>query len=98
MGMKIDLTVELTKDRLDHLMARSSKKGLMSVGHFGTHFDAMGKTFPLDFTESRGIVFDVSSIEGRELDAGDNDFVVHLYPWNVKDFTGVPSRVIAELA
>ena len=63
MGMKIDLTVELTKERLDHLMARSSKKGLMSVGHFGTHFDAMGKTFPLDFTESRGIVFDVSSID-----------------------------------
>ena len=52
MGMKIDLTVELTKDRLDHLMARSSKKGLMSVGHFGTHFDAMGKTFPLDFTRA----------------------------------------------
>ena len=61
--MKIDLTVELTKERLNHLMARSSKKGLMSVGHFGTHFDAMGKTFPLDFTESRGIVFDVSSID-----------------------------------
>ncbi len=189
--MKIDLTVELTKDRLDHLMARSSKKGLMSVGHFGTHFDSMGKIFPLDFTESRGVIFDVSAVEGREIDVGDidfdriraedfvllrtgvterhtygseeyfadttalswaliekiverkvrmigvdrsgirngidhpkadnycaehgvfvvenlvnldklraevgdRDFIVHIYPWNIRDFTGIPSRVVAE--
>ena len=191
--MKIDLTVELTKDRLDRLMARSSKKGLMSVGHFGTHFDAMGKIFPLEFTESRGVIFDVSAISEREIDvddvdfsriraedfvllrtgvterltygseeyfadttqlswaliekisackvrmigvdrsgirngtehpkadnycaergvfvvenlvnldklraaAGERDFVVHICPWNIRDFTGIPSRVVAELA
>ncbi|MBQ9478282.1 MAG: hypothetical protein IJ668_03020 [Selenomonadaceae bacterium] len=44
------------------------------------------------------VVENLINLDKLRAEAGDNDFVVHLYPWNVKDFTGVPSRVIAELA
>ena len=37
------------------------------VGHLGTHFDVMNKEFPLEYTERRGIVFDVSNVGGRDI-------------------------------
>ena len=43
------------------------------VGHLGTHFDVMDKEFPLEYTERRGIVFDVASIRGRDIEAADID-------------------------
>ena len=43
----------------------------MSAGHFGTHFDVMGKEFPLDYTESNGIIFDVSDINNRDIEVDD---------------------------
>ena len=43
------------------------------------------------------VVENLINLDKLRAEAGDRDFVVHLYPWNVKDFTGVPSRVIAEL-
>ena len=34
-------------------------------GHIGTHFDVMNKTFPLNYTRRKGIVFDISDIQDR---------------------------------
>ena len=42
-------------------------------GHVGTHFDAMGMDFPEDYMEQKGVVFDVSGIEGREITTDDID-------------------------
>ena len=47
------------------------KKAIM--GHLGTHFDVMNKEFPLEYTERKGIVFDVSSVKNREIDIADID-------------------------
>ncbi len=43
----------------------------VQFGHLGTHFDVMNKQFPLDNTERRGILFDVSHVKQREIEAGD---------------------------
>ena len=43
------------------------------VGHLGTHFDVMNKKFPLEYTSRKGIVFDVSHVKGRDIDASDID-------------------------
>lgn len=61
--MQIDLTYELTRGKIENWINQFNDKDkiLMSTGHLGTHFDVMGKTFPLDYTENRGIIFDVSS-------------------------------------
>ncbi|MBQ9275838.1 MAG: cyclase family protein [Succinivibrio sp.] len=59
--MKIDLSYHLDADTIKKLAAKISDrdKALSSAGHFGTHFDVMGKQFSLDYTESRGVIFDV---------------------------------------
>lgn len=49
----------------------NEKKAL--VGHLGTHFDVMDKEFPLEYTERTGVLFDVSQIEGRDIDLSDID-------------------------
>lgn len=63
--MKIDLTYQLTKEKIENAVKNFSDKdkALMSTGHLGTHFDVMGKNFSLDFTETEGIIFDVSKID-----------------------------------
>lgn len=73
--MKIDLTYTLTKEKIAEWLSglNDRDKGLMSFGHMGTHFDAMNKTFPLEFTESRGVIFDVSHIVDRDIEAADID-------------------------
>ena len=75
MTLKIDLTYALTKKKIEEWAEKISDrdKALASTGHLGTHFDVMGKEFPLDFTESRGIVFDVSSAGEGEVDVSDID-------------------------
>ena len=40
------------------------------MGHLGTHFDVMDKEFPLEYTRWEGIVFDVSTIQGRDIEIG----------------------------
>ena len=62
--MKIDLTYKLTKEKIENAVKNFSDKdkALMSTGHLGTHFDVMGKNFSLDFTETEGIIFDVSKV------------------------------------
>lgn len=73
--MRIDLTYPLTKEKLaDRLTNANDKdKGLMSLGHIGTHFDAMGKIFPLDYSECRGVIFDVTKLGGRDIEVSDID-------------------------
>ena len=84
--MKIDLTYQLTKEKIQEWSSglNDKDKGLMSFGHMGTHFDAMNKEFSLDCTELRGIIFNVSDISDRDIEINDidlekiytNDFVL----------------------
>ena len=100
--MKIDLTYALTKKKIEEWASNISDrdKALASTGHLGTHFDVMGKEFPLDFTESRGVVFDVSNVGEGEVDVSDidldkiqaDDFVLlhtgvaDKYDWGSEDY------------
>lgn len=54
--MKIDITLLVTPK-----MAKEAQENLKKAltGHLGTHFDVMNKTFPLEYTELEGIVFDI---------------------------------------
>ncbi len=45
----------------------------MLSGHVGTHFDVMSQRFPLEYLELPGVVFDVSGVQGREIEASDID-------------------------
>ena len=56
----------MTKDAQGNL-----KKAL--VGHLGTHFDVMNKEFPLEYVRREAIVFDVSSVSGRDIETTDID-------------------------
>lgn len=66
--MFIDLTTKVTPK-----MTKDAQTNLDKAlfGHLGTHFDVMNKEFPLEFIEREGIVFDISSIEGRDIDIED---------------------------
>ena len=72
--MKIDLSVTVTEEVLK-LMSNMTTAGqippVVQFGHIGTHFDAMNKKFPLENTERRGILFDVSHVKEREIEATD---------------------------
>ena len=71
--MLIDITLKITpkmtKDAQGNL-----KKAL--VGHLGTHFDVMNKEFPLDYVRRQAIVFDVSSVNDRDIEIADIDLDV----------------------
>ncbi len=68
--MKIDITL-----RVNPKMMEDTQENLRRVktGHFGTHFDVMDKEFPLDYTERKAIVFDVSEIKNRNIVVTDVD-------------------------
>lgn len=66
--MMIDITLQVTPDMLSSAWENTSKS---LVGHLGTHFDVMDKEFPLEYTELEAVVFDVSSIRGRDIDEKD---------------------------
>ena len=68
--MKIDITLRITPKMVTDAQG-NEKKAL--VGHLGTHFDVMNKEFPLDYTERKGIVFDVTSVKDRDIDIPDLD-------------------------
>lgn len=68
--MKIDLTLKITPKMVTDAQG-NEKKAL--VGHLGTHFDVMNKEFPLEYTERKGIVFNVSSVKDRDIDIADVD-------------------------
>lgn len=68
--MKIDLTLPITPEMLEQAK-RLGNKSL--EGHLGTHFDVMDAEFPLEYTERRGVVIDVSHITDRDIDITDID-------------------------
>lgn len=88
--MLIDITLKITPSMAADAQG-NEKKAL--VGHLGTHFDAMGRDFPLDYFKRRGLVFDVSHVEGRDIDVAD------LSPEKIKEdafvlfYTGYIERV-----
>ena len=69
--MKIDITLEISQKMLQ-CAKESDNKAL--EGHLGTHFDVMDKVFPLEYTERKAIVFDVSQVKDRDIDMTDIDF------------------------
>lgn len=68
--MLIDLTVLVTPKMVTDAKG-NEKKAL--AGHLGTHFDVMDKEFPLEYVERPAVVFDVSSVLGRDIAASDID-------------------------
>ncbi|MCD8036961.1 MAG: cyclase family protein [Clostridiales bacterium] len=68
--MLVDITLKITSNMVSNAQ-NNEKKAL--VGHLGTHFDVMNKEFPLEYTERKGIVFDVSGVNGRDIEISDID-------------------------
>ena len=66
--MKIDITLKITPKMVTDAQG-NEKKAL--VGHLGTHFDVMNKEFPLQYTERKGIIFDVRGVKDRDIDIAD---------------------------
>lgn len=67
--MLIDLTLAVTPEIANDPV--HSKPNI--IGHIGTHYDVMNKTFPLEYTKRKGIVFDISDISDRDIDLSDID-------------------------
>ena len=55
----IDITLPVTDEMADASMKNDKMK---MPGHLGTHFDVVGKTFPLAYTRRSGIVLDVARL------------------------------------
>lgn len=74
----IDLTLQVKKTNRVYKQAEVQTKKNIVMGHVGTHFDVYGDIqVPLDYMNTRGILFDVSHITDREivLDDIDLDYV-----------------------
>lgn len=70
--MFIDLTTLITPKMI--IDAQGNEKKAL-VGHLGTHFDVMNKEFPIEYVERNAIVFDVSTVKGRDIDITDIDIL-----------------------
>lgn len=68
--MYIDLTVNITPEVKKKAEANDR---FALLGHLGTHFDAMGKEFSLDYLRLNAVIFNVSEIRGREITVDDVD-------------------------
>ncbi len=66
--MLIDITLKITAEMIAEANANKNKA---LAGHLGTHFDVMDKIFPLEYTERKGVIFDVSAVTDRDIDIGD---------------------------
>ena len=66
----VDMTLKITPKMVKDAQG-NEKKAL--VGHLGTHFDVMNKEFPLEYTKRKGLVFDVSHVDGRDIGIDDVD-------------------------
>lgn len=71
--MFIDLTLAI--DLQSKELAENNEK-IVSSGHLGTHFDIMDKSFPLELIERDAIVFDISQIRERDVEANDLDLAL----------------------
>ncbi len=88
--MLIDITLKITPS-----MAKESAENTNPslVGHMGTHFDVMEETFPLSYTERKGIVFDVSSVKDRDIEVNDIPFEDIKEEMFVAFYTGFVDKV-----
>lgn len=69
--MLIDITLKVLPKMVTD--ANGNEKITMT-GHLGTHFDVMNKEFPLEFTERKAVVFDVTDVPtDREITPDDID-------------------------
>ena len=66
--MLVDITLQINPQMV--MDAQGNEKKAIA-GHLGTHFDVMNKEFPLEYTRREAIVFDVSSVEGRDIEESD---------------------------
>lgn len=88
--MLIDITLKITpKMTMD--AQGNLKKAL--TGHLGTHFDVMNKEFPLEFVKRQAIVFDVSQVSDRDVEAADIDLDAVEPDMFVAFYTGYIDRV-----
>lgn len=70
----IDLTLQVKKTNRVYKQAEIQTKKNIVMGHVGTHFDIFGDIqIPLDYMQTRGIMFDVSHIKDREITLDDID-------------------------
>ena len=70
----IDLTLQVKKTNRVYKQAEVQNKRNIVMGHVGTHFDIYGDIqVPLEYMHTRGILFDVSHIVGREVTLDDID-------------------------
>ncbi|MDO4275387.1 MAG: cyclase family protein [Eubacteriales bacterium] len=86
----VDLTVLITPKMVKDAQG-NEKKAL--VGHLGTHFDVMDKTFPLGYTRRKAVVYDVSDVSGREIGVQDIDLSVLQEDMFVAFYSGYIDRV-----
>lgn len=68
--MLVDITLKVTPALSKEAQSNQDRS---LVGHLGTHFDVMDQEFPLEYTRREGIVFDVSSVRGRDITEEDVD-------------------------
>lgn len=66
--MYYDLTLKITPKLMKD--ANQNEKITLS-GHMGTHFDVMDKEFPLDYLHLPAVIFDISSIQDRDIEIDD---------------------------
>ena len=70
----IDLTLQVKKTNRVYKQAEVQLKKDIVMGHVGTHFDVFGQVqVPLEYMQTRGVVFDVSHIKDREVTSDDVD-------------------------
>ena len=63
-AMFYDLTVRITPE----VRKKAEENDRFALaGHLGTHFDSKRKEFPLDYLRLPAVIFNVSSIRGREI-------------------------------
>lgn len=60
--MLIDMTLKISPKMVEDAQGNERK---IFAGHLGTHFDVMNKEFPLEYSERKAIIFDVSSVMGK---------------------------------
>ena len=88
--MLIDITLKVTPKMTTD--AQGNLKKAMT-GHLGTHFDVMNKEFPLEYTNRKGIVFDVSKVCDRDISADDIDLTKVESDMFVAFYTGFIEKI-----
>ena len=86
----IDIALGVTPKMAD-VASENTAKSL--IGHIGTHFDVMDKEFPLEYTLRKGIVFDVSAVKDRDIEAEDIDLSLVEKDMFVAFYTGFTKDV-----